>query len=86
MLAAAVACQAARCSRRRSLFGWSFARNRATFLFQSTRSARGRRFNDVSELERDQDGMQSLGELVALAESGIDPDRKKLTKRVAQLQ
>ena len=42
--------------------------------------------SDVTELERDQEGMQSLGELVALAESSIDPDRKKLTKRVAQLQ
>ena len=40
----------------------------------------------MTELERDQAGMQSLGELVALAESSIDPDRKKLTKRVAQLQ
>ena len=41
--------------------------------------------SDVTELERDQEGMQSLGELVALAESSVDPDRKKLTKKVAQL-
>eukprot|EP00966_Prymnesium_polylepis_P032435 754463-Prymnesium_polylepis.1 len=43
--------------------------------------------SDVTELERDPAGMQSLGELVALAEStGVDSDRKKLSKKVVQLQ
>ena len=41
---------------------------------------------DVAELERDASGMQSFGELVALAESGVDSDRDKLSAKVGQLQ